>query len=226
MQVTWQSGINMSEPASDWRKYPVASLYDSIGKDYEAAYAGIPAQQRSLQWILSQLPHQGCKVLDIGCGTGAPVALSILIRSRRCMSNQKSPIMSFTKLGSEIQKHCMVLDAYIAAENLPMPSFDPSGPLEFPITSSTPKEVLESRQYVLDATRTLHDLTAGPAATLVWQALTVSNQYHNSLHINTHANPSTHTTYWLCESFGSFWYLKRSTSLIQRPSETLHPRQV
>ncbi|KAL7943684.1 S-adenosyl-L-methionine-dependent methyltransferase [Trichoderma barbatum] len=55
--------------------HSIASLYDSMGAKYEKAFADIPAQQRSLEWLTSQLPRTGCKILDIGCGTGCPVAL-------------------------------------------------------------------------------------------------------------------------------------------------------
>ncbi|KAK0757134.1 hypothetical protein N5P37_010664 [Trichoderma harzianum] len=54
--------------------HTIASLYDAIGAKYEKAFADIPAQQRSLEWLLSHFPRTGCKILDIGCGTGCPVA--------------------------------------------------------------------------------------------------------------------------------------------------------
>lgn len=57
----------------DWHTYSIESLYDSIGQKYEIAFADIPAQTRSLEWLLSCLPHHGSKILDIGCGTGRPV---------------------------------------------------------------------------------------------------------------------------------------------------------
>lgn len=81
--------------------------------------------------------------------------------------------MSFTKLADEISRHCRDLDAYIASENLPRPSLDGDGPLEFPITASTPDGIKSSRTRLLDITQTLHDLVAGPAAMIVWPALTV-----------------------------------------------------
>lgn len=58
----------------DWRTYAIDALYDSIGQRYEAAYADILAQQRSLEWLLAHLPEPGSRILDIGCGTGQPVA--------------------------------------------------------------------------------------------------------------------------------------------------------
>jgi 2-polyprenyl-3-methyl-5-hydroxy-6-metoxy-1,4-benzoquinol methylase len=61
----------------DWQTYSITSLYDSIGGKYEIAYQDISAQRVSLEWLLSQLPHTGCNVLDIGCGTGCPVASTL-----------------------------------------------------------------------------------------------------------------------------------------------------
>ncbi|KAL7792887.1 S-adenosyl-L-methionine-dependent methyltransferase [Trichoderma afarasin] len=54
--------------------HTIASLYDVMGVKYEKAFADMPARQKSLEWLLSHLPRTGCKILDIGCGTGCPVA--------------------------------------------------------------------------------------------------------------------------------------------------------
>lgn len=61
----------------NWRTYSIASLYNSIGEKYEAAYCDIPEQGKSLEWLLSNLPHPHSDILDIGCGTGSPVALTL-----------------------------------------------------------------------------------------------------------------------------------------------------
>lgn len=45
-----------------------ATTYDGIGKAYQEAFK-IPAQIRSLEWLLSHLPP-GARVLDVGSGTG------------------------------------------------------------------------------------------------------------------------------------------------------------
>lgn len=50
-----------------------AEVFDSLGKDYERAFAGLTAHREELEWLLSQLPAEA-KVLDIGCGTGRPTA--------------------------------------------------------------------------------------------------------------------------------------------------------
>lgn len=54
--------------------HTIASLYDAMGVKYEKAFTDMPARQKSLEWLLSHLPRTGCKILDIGCGTGCPVA--------------------------------------------------------------------------------------------------------------------------------------------------------
>ncbi|TAQ90360.1 hypothetical protein B7494_g1301 [Chlorociboria aeruginascens] len=75
------------------------------------------------------------------------------------------------KLADMISKQCKILDDYIASENLSEP-FNSTGPLEFPVTASTPKVIKSARSGLLHATKTLHDLTARPAAMLVWPAFT------------------------------------------------------
>ncbi|XMA19747.1 hypothetical protein WAI453_012538 [Rhynchosporium graminicola] len=57
----------------------IASLYDSIGGKYDIAYREILAQIASLDWLVSQLPRSGSSLLDIGCGTGCPVSLTLTI---------------------------------------------------------------------------------------------------------------------------------------------------
>ena len=50
-----------------------AELFDTLGKDYETAFAGLTAQHEDLEWLLTQLPAKA-RVLDVGCGTGRPTA--------------------------------------------------------------------------------------------------------------------------------------------------------
>lgn len=50
-----------------------AELFDSLGKDYETAFAGLTAQREELAWLIDELPKHA-RVLDIGSGTGRPTA--------------------------------------------------------------------------------------------------------------------------------------------------------
>ncbi|KAK0609952.1 O-methyltransferase-domain-containing protein [Bombardia bombarda] len=85
--------------------------------------------------------------------------------------------MSLSALAAEITKHAKILDSYIAVNNLPRPSFEVDGPLEFPICPTIHRDEAHnqaqaSRTALLDACQSLHDLTAGPAAAVAWPALT------------------------------------------------------
>jgi ubiquinone/menaquinone biosynthesis C-methylase UbiE len=57
--------------------YSAATTFDSIGPAYESAFASCEPQAASIQWLLTQLPTSGCKILDIGCGTGRPVCSTL-----------------------------------------------------------------------------------------------------------------------------------------------------
>jgi ubiquinone/menaquinone biosynthesis C-methylase UbiE len=57
--------------------YSAATTFDSIGPAYESAFASCEPQAASIQWLLAQLPNSGCKILDIGCGTGRPVCSTL-----------------------------------------------------------------------------------------------------------------------------------------------------
>lgn len=55
-------------------------VFDSIGPAYEDAFAGLPEQAHSVEWLLAQLKEAGvetARFVDIGCGTGRPVCLSL-----------------------------------------------------------------------------------------------------------------------------------------------------
>lgn len=51
-------------------------VYDAIGPAYEAAYAGLPPLAASLAWLLAHLAPTS-KIVDLGCGTGNPVASTL-----------------------------------------------------------------------------------------------------------------------------------------------------
>jgi len=56
--------------------HDAASLFDDIGKSYQDAFRDVPGQHRSLKWLLDRLRSEGGrkKILDVGSGTGRPVA--------------------------------------------------------------------------------------------------------------------------------------------------------
>lgn len=62
------------------RSLTAEQAFDSVGPAYEAAFAGLPEQAHSIQWLLSQLDASDIKparFVDIGCGTGRPVCSSL-----------------------------------------------------------------------------------------------------------------------------------------------------
>ncbi|MEU9858195.1 class I SAM-dependent methyltransferase [Streptomyces sp. NPDC047974] len=50
-----------------------AELFDGVGLDYERAFGRLPAQLAAVEWLTGRLPA-GARVLDVGSGTGRPVA--------------------------------------------------------------------------------------------------------------------------------------------------------
>ncbi|KAG6367827.1 hypothetical protein INS49_002022 [Diaporthe citri] len=55
-------------------------VFDSIGPAYEDAFAGLPEQIQSVEWLLARLKEarvERARFVDIGCGTGRPVCLSL-----------------------------------------------------------------------------------------------------------------------------------------------------
>jgi SAM-dependent methyltransferase len=53
-----------------------AEVFDALGKDYEAAFPNQPGQHAVLDWLVSRLAGRA-KVLDLGSGTGRPVAETV-----------------------------------------------------------------------------------------------------------------------------------------------------
>ncbi|MEU7019944.1 class I SAM-dependent methyltransferase [Streptomyces sp. NPDC046203] len=50
-----------------------AELFDGLGLDYEKAFGRLPAQRAAVEWLTARL-EPGARVLDVGSGTGRPVA--------------------------------------------------------------------------------------------------------------------------------------------------------
>ncbi|KAK4615527.1 hypothetical protein CLAFUW4_09951 [Fulvia fulva] len=69
-----------------------ATLFDSIGASYEAAWSSSPGQAKSLQWLLDNLPPSS-KVVDIGCGTGKPACSALAAAGFSVTGIDVSPVM-------------------------------------------------------------------------------------------------------------------------------------
>ncbi|RST00740.1 class I SAM-dependent methyltransferase [Streptomyces sp. WAC07149] len=54
-----------------------AEVFDGLGGEYERAFAGLPGQDEALRWLAERLPT-GARVLDVGSGTGRPVAAALV----------------------------------------------------------------------------------------------------------------------------------------------------
>ncbi|WP_051827777.1 class I SAM-dependent DNA methyltransferase [Streptomyces bicolor] len=53
-----------------------AEAFDAIGDRYDQAFPHKEGQVTSAEWLIRSLPA-GARVLDLGCGTGAPTALQL-----------------------------------------------------------------------------------------------------------------------------------------------------
>jgi trans-aconitate methyltransferase len=53
-----------------------AEVFDALGKEYKAAFPYQPGQHAVLDWLLARLTGRA-KVLDLGSGTGRPVAETV-----------------------------------------------------------------------------------------------------------------------------------------------------
>ncbi|EAW16829.1 uncharacterized protein NFIA_001780 [Aspergillus fischeri NRRL 181] len=53
-----------------------ATLFNALGERYEDAYADSPGLLQVTEYVVSKLPHSS-HVLDVGCGTGKPVAAAL-----------------------------------------------------------------------------------------------------------------------------------------------------
>ncbi|CAM5302476.1 class I SAM-dependent methyltransferase [Streptomyces narbonensis] len=69
----------MREHEVQGRALSAAELFDGMGIEYERAFGRLPAQVEAVGWLTDRL-GEGARVLDVGSGTGRPVA-DLLVRS-------------------------------------------------------------------------------------------------------------------------------------------------
>ncbi|MFB7352979.1 class I SAM-dependent methyltransferase [Streptomyces gardneri] len=63
----------MREHEAEGRALSAAELFDGMGIEYERAFGRLPAQLEAVGWLTDRL-GAGARVLDVGSGTGRPVA--------------------------------------------------------------------------------------------------------------------------------------------------------
>ena len=69
-----------------------------------------------------------------------------------------SPQSRIAELSTTIAQHTQKIDDYLAANNLPHPSFEADGPVDLGL----PPEIEKSRTAALQASQELNDLLQGP----------------------------------------------------------------
>ncbi|MEU3628446.1 SAM-dependent methyltransferase [Amycolatopsis coloradensis] len=74
------------------RPATAAELFDAIGSAYEDVFGRAPVVDRALRHLLETLPPSS-RVLDIGSGTGRPVAEELAAAGHRVTGLDVSPVM-------------------------------------------------------------------------------------------------------------------------------------
>ncbi|MFC9590873.1 class I SAM-dependent methyltransferase [Streptomyces sp. NPDC056944] len=69
----------MDHDGTKGRTVSAAELFDGLGIEYEHAFVRLPAQRAAVEWLTARL-GPGARVLDVGSGTGRPVA-DLLVRA-------------------------------------------------------------------------------------------------------------------------------------------------
>jgi ubiquinone/menaquinone biosynthesis C-methylase UbiE len=67
-------------------------VFDSLGRDYETAFAGFTAKCEEAKWLANEL-RANARVLDVGCGTGRPVTEVLAAAGHRVTGYDVSPTM-------------------------------------------------------------------------------------------------------------------------------------
>ncbi|MFB7511893.1 class I SAM-dependent methyltransferase [Streptomyces sp. NPDC056144] len=63
----------MRDDGTERKALSAAELFDDLGIAYERAFGHLPAQLEAIDWLTARL-RPGAAVLDVGSGTGRPVA--------------------------------------------------------------------------------------------------------------------------------------------------------
>ncbi|MFC8509542.1 class I SAM-dependent methyltransferase [Streptomyces sp. NPDC057411] len=69
----------MDNDGTQGQPVSAAELFDGLGLAYERAFVRLPAQLAAVEWLTARL-GAGARVLDVGSGTGRPVA-DLLVRA-------------------------------------------------------------------------------------------------------------------------------------------------
>lgn len=72
-----------------------------------------------------------------------------------------------TDLSAIIASETAKIQDFFAQNGLPDLSFDPSAPLDFPVSPAN-SDIQASRRKVINATQELHDLMVGPSQSMRW----------------------------------------------------------
>ncbi|CCK25605.1 methyltransferase [Streptomyces davaonensis JCM 4913] len=78
-------------PQEDQRP-PAAVLFDTLGADYEKAFAHAPGHLAALEWLIGRLPAAAW-TLDVGSGTGRPTAAALAGAGHSVVGIDVSPVM-------------------------------------------------------------------------------------------------------------------------------------
>ena len=93
---------------------------------------------------------------------------------------------SLDELVEEVAKEGRAVSNFFNANSYYQPSFTPGGFREYP---ELPNDVQESRRKLREAAKAVHDLAAGPADYLKWQAWSVRPANHT--HPRAHSSVGT-----------------------------------
>jgi hypothetical protein len=122
--------------------------------------------RRSFSALSASLRHKDA----VTNGTATPTKVA----KAETTPAQQPSTSRMVALAQKITRETEKLEAYMKANNLPLPSFDVDAPADFP---SLPEDVQRSRQEIIYATKELGRLAHGPRESVrwgIWEASTLS----------------------------------------------------